>query len=59
MVFHNETKDLNCGTDISQPAQKLHPNALFSLWQEICENPQFIVDGANRTDICQGELGNI
>lgn len=27
--------------------------------QEICENPQFIIDGANRTDICQGELGNI
>lgn len=26
--------------------------------QEICENPQFIIDGANRTDICQGELGN-
>lgn len=28
----------------------------FSL-QEICQNPQFIVGDANRTDICQGQLG--
>lgn len=35
------------------------PFLTFFVFQEICENPQFIIDGANRTDICQGELGNI
>lgn len=25
--------------------------------QELCSRPQFIVDGATRTDICQGALG--
>lgn len=25
--------------------------------QEICDDPQFIVGGATRTDICQGALG--
>ena len=25
--------------------------------QELCDNPRFVVGDANRTDICQGQLG--
>uniref|UniRef100_A0A8B9RV30 Calpain 8 n=1 Tax=Accipiter nisus TaxID=211598 RepID=A0A8B9RV30_9AVES len=27
-------------------------------FQELCANPQFIIGGATRTDVCQGELGD-
>ncbi len=29
----------------------------LSLFKELCSSPQFIMDGATRTDICQGALG--
>uniref|UniRef100_A0A8C3U171 Calpain-3 n=1 Tax=Catharus ustulatus TaxID=91951 RepID=A0A8C3U171_CATUS len=45
-----------CLYSIIMHAFPAHPSV--SVLQEICENPRFIIGGANRTDICQGELGN-
>ncbi|XP_078517580.1 calpain-1 catalytic subunit-like [Lissotriton helveticus] len=33
-------------------------NVVWKRPKEICDNPQFIVDGATRMDICQGSLSN-
>ncbi|XP_058843257.1 calpain-3 isoform X9 [Acipenser ruthenus] len=39
-------------------SQKLPIKFEWKRPSEICENPQFIIGGANRTDICQGDLGD-
>lgn len=38
--------------------QKLPMKIEWKRPSEICDDPQFIIDGASRTDICQGELGD-
>ncbi|XP_077320795.1 calpain-3 isoform X8 [Lithobates pipiens] len=43
--------------EFGQKANKVK-NIVWKRPKEICENPQFIIGGANRTDICQGDLGD-
>ncbi|XP_026854700.2 calpain-3b isoform X2 [Electrophorus electricus] len=38
--------------------QKFPLDLVWKRPSEICDNPQFIIGGANRTDICQGDLGD-
>ncbi|XP_027564066.1 calpain-1 catalytic subunit-like, partial [Neopelma chrysocephalum] len=43
-------KELGPGSSKTRGVQWMRPT-------ELCPRPQFIVDGATRTDICQGALG--
>lgn len=44
-------KELGPGSSKTRGVQWMRPT-------ELCSRPQFIVDGATRTDICQGALGD-
>ena len=44
----NVTKNINCKQYLS-----IKP----SIFQEICDNPEFIIEGTSRFDLIQGELG--
>ncbi|XP_043554224.1 calpain-3 isoform X11 [Chiloscyllium plagiosum] len=43
--------------ELGQKSTKVK-NILWKRPKEICENPKFIIGGASRTDICQGDLGD-
>lgn len=54
MFFERWNKEQEMGTFQTRKGNAYFENVSF---QELCANPQFIIGGATRTDVCQGELG--